>query len=181
LFALMGKSQTAGFVARLSPDGASLVFSTLLGGHVSTAPVAQFAAEPGQMLVQNGVSAVALDRYGNVIVAGATRAADFPLTGGETCTNAGGADAFVATIAADGSRMLSMECVGGPQDDGALAVAADRRGGVVFVGQTWSPNFPVSPGLPPYVGFGDAFVVRMRAESARPTTKPHPGPAGPAI
>jgi hypothetical protein len=156
----MGKSQTAGFVVRLSPDGASLVFSTLLGGHVSTAPVTQFAAEPGQMLAQNGVFGLALDRAGNVVVAGVTRAADFPLTGGYTCKNAGAADAFTATIAGDGSRLLSMECIGGTQDDGALAVAADPRGGAVFAGQTWSPDFPVSPGLPGFVGFGDALVVR---------------------
>jgi hypothetical protein len=160
LFALMGRSQTAGFVMRLSPDGTRLLFSTLLGGHVSTAPVTQIAAEPGQMLVQNGVSAIALDRAGNVVVAGVTRATDFPLTGGDTCKNAGAADAFVATIAGDGSRLLSMECVGGTQDDGALAVAEDPRGGVVMAGQTWSPDLPVSAGLPGFVGFGDAMIAR---------------------
>jgi photosystem II stability/assembly factor-like uncharacterized protein len=155
LFALIGRSQTAGFVMRLGPGGNSLMFSTFLGGHVSTAPVTDFPAEPAQMLAQNGVFGLALDHEGNVVVAGVTRAADFPLTGGPTCANAGAADAFVATIAGDGSRLLSMECTGGTQDDGALAVATDRRGGVVAAGQTWSPE------LPGYVGFGDALVVRL--------------------
>jgi photosystem II stability/assembly factor-like uncharacterized protein len=160
LFALAVNPQTAGFVTKLSPDGASIQFSTLLGGHVSFGPQSIFAAEPAGMTRQNGISGLALDRYGNVIVAGVTRASDFPLAGGSACPTAGAGDAFVATIAADGSRLLSMECVGGTQDDGALAVAADRTGGVVLAGQTWSANFPVSPGLPPFVGFGDAMVVR---------------------
>ncbi len=112
------------------------------------------------MTWQNGIAGLALDRYGNIVVAGATRAADFPLTGGATCKNAGGADAFLATIAADGNRLLSVECIGGSQDDGALAVAANGRGGVVMAGQTWSWDLPLSPGLPPFVGFGDALVFR---------------------
>jgi photosystem II stability/assembly factor-like uncharacterized protein len=166
LYALARNGQTAGFLTKLSPDGATILFSTLLGGHVSFGPQSISLAEPMGMTWQNGIAALALDREGDVVVAGATRAADFPLAGeirnGQgACPTTGAADAFVATIAGDGSRLRSVECIGGSQDDGALAVAADPHGGVVFAGQTWSPDFPVSPAVPPFVGFGDAFVVRM--------------------
>jgi photosystem II stability/assembly factor-like uncharacterized protein len=160
LYALARNSQTAGFVTKLSPDGASILYSTFLGGHVSFGSQSIFQSEPVPMTWQNGIAGMTLDREGNVVVAGVTRAADFPLTGGATCSNAGAADAFVATIAEDGSRLLSVQCIGGTQDDGALAVAADPRGGAVAAGQTWSWGLAVSPGLPGFVGFGDALVVR---------------------
>jgi photosystem II stability/assembly factor-like uncharacterized protein len=167
LYALARNPQTTGFVTKLTPDGAGIVFSTFLGGHVSFGPQSIFLAEPTGMTWQNGLAGLALDRYGNVIVAGATRSADFPLAVGEPCVNAGAADAFVATLAGDGSSLLSLECLGGTQDDGALAAAADPKGGVVFAGQTWSWDLPVSPGLPPFVGFGDVLVVRT-GTNARP-------------
>jgi len=168
VYALARNEQTTGFVTKLSPDGASIQFSTLLGGHISFGPQSILLAEPVGITRQSGIAGLALDREGNVIVAGATRAADFPLTGGATCANAGGADAFVATIAADSSRLLGVECIGGSQDDGALAVTVDPHGGIVLAGQTWSANFPVSLGLPPFVGFGDAFVTRLRTGEALP-------------
>jgi len=166
LFVLIQNSQTAGFVTKLRPDGASIAFSTFLGGHFSFGGGPIFAAEPGGLTWQNGISALALDRQGNVVVAGATIAKDFPLTGGATCTNAGGSDAFVATISGDGSRLISVECFGGTQADGALGVAAGPRGGVVVVGQTWSPE---SPG---FVGFGDAFVAEKGEVSDCPERVP---------
>lgn len=171
LYALARNGQTAGFVTKLSPDGKNILFSTLLGGHVSFGPQTIILAEPVGMTWQNGIAGLALDRYGNVVVAGATRAADFPLTGGATCKNAGGADAFLAAIAADGGGLLSMECIGGSQDDGALAVAANGRGGVVMAGQTWSSDLPLSPGLPPFVGFGDALVFRPAVSVNLPTRR----------
>lgn len=162
LYTALRNRQTTGFVAKLAPDGSGLLFSTFLGGHVSFSPQVQYLAEPEGVTWQSGISALAIDREGNVVVAGASRAADFPLVdGASACRNGGAADAFVATLAADGSRLTGLACVGGSQDDGVLAMAARPGGGVIVAGQTWSPDFPVSAGLPRFVGFGDAFVESL--------------------
>jgi photosystem II stability/assembly factor-like uncharacterized protein len=51
---------------KLSPDGLSIVFSTLLGGHVSFGKQSIFSWAPAGMTWQNGVAGLALDPEGNV-------------------------------------------------------------------------------------------------------------------
>jgi uncharacterized protein (TIGR03437 family) len=152
--------QTAGFVAKLSPDGASLAFSTLLRSHVSFSSDLIFAAEPAAIVGQNQVTAIALDSSGNIAVAGQTRGNDFPTVSPIQSANAGNGDAFLATIAADGSKILSSTYLGGSRDDGALAIGLDTAGNLIVVGQTWSPDFP--GGVQPPAGqLGDAFVSKI--------------------
>jgi uncharacterized protein (TIGR03437 family) len=163
LYALIPNTQTSGFVTKLSADGSSIAFSTFLRGHVSLAPVVDTAAEPS-IVWQNGVNAIALDPAGDVVVAGSTRANDFPVANPLQAANAGRGDAFVATIASDGSRLLYSTYLGGSQDDGALAIGADAQGNLTFAGQTWSYDFPVPGGF--QAQFGDAFVTKIAPPSA---------------
>jgi uncharacterized protein (TIGR03437 family) len=165
IYAIVTNNQSSGFVSKLSPDGASLVFSTFLNGHVSMASANIYAAEPGVFLTQNWASAIALDSQGNVVVAGGTRATDFATVNAVQSTNAGQADAFAATIAADGSKLLSSTYLGGSGDDGALAVTIDAQDNVVVAGQTWSLDFPVPGGVQPPAGLGEAFVVKLAPAS----------------
>ena len=74
------------FVLKLNGTGNALVYSTYLGGAAS-----------------DSANGVALDSAGNVYVAGDTASTGFPASGFQT-TLRGGVDAFVAKIAADGSR-----------------------------------------------------------------------------
>src|SRR5262249_57091700 len=68
------------FVARLTPDGTSLVYATYLGGSLD---------DYGQ--------GIAIDRAGYAYVAGATASIGFPITEGAFQTTIGGnVDAFVA-------------------------------------------------------------------------------------
>jgi uncharacterized protein (TIGR03437 family) len=161
LYAVVPNQQTSGFVAKLTPDGSNIVYSTLLNGHVSMAPWTIYAAEPGVFLTQNWISGIALDSGGNVVVAGGTRASDLPTANPRQAANAGRADAFVATLAADGSKLTYSTYFGGSRDDAALAVTVDSQGDLVFAGQTWSLDFPVADGVPPRLsGYGKAFVVK---------------------
>jgi uncharacterized protein (TIGR03437 family) len=161
LYTVVSNPQNSGFVTKLSPDGQSMVFSTFLHGHPSMAPVNTFAAEPGVFETQNWISAIALDPAGNVVVAGGTRAVDFPLANPAQSSNAGLADAFVTTISADGSKWNYSTYFGGSQDDSALAVAVDTQGNLIFAGQTWSVNFPAPGGIGVPSGYGKAFVVKF--------------------
>jgi uncharacterized protein (TIGR03437 family) len=161
LYAVVQNVQNSGFVSKLSPDGSSIVFSTFLNGHESPAAVLTYAGEPGVFMTQNWISGIALDSTGNLVVAGGTRAADFPMANPEQAANAGKSDTFVTTIAADGSKWNYSTYYGGSGDDSALAVTVDTQGNLVFAGQTWSPDFPVSGGAPPHYGYGHAFAVKL--------------------
>ena len=161
LYTVVNNPQTAGFVSKLSPDGSSLVFSTLLRGHSSFGPVSTYAAEPGALMAQNWVSGLALDPAGNVVVAGGTRAADFPVANPAQAANAGRADAFVTTISPDGGSLHYSTYLGGSQDDSALAITTDAQGNLIFAGQTWSRDFPAPGGVGVISGYGKAFVVKL--------------------
>jgi uncharacterized protein (TIGR03437 family) len=167
LYAIVQNTQTAGFVSKLSPDGSSLVYSTLLRGHASMAPLTIYAAEPGVFTTQNWIDAIALDAAGNVVVAGGTRSTDFPIAYPSQASSAGKADAFAAVISADGSRLTYSTYLGGSGDDGALAVAVDAQGNVILAGQTWSFDFPVPGGVKAPAGqLGDVFVAKVAPPAA---------------
>ena len=161
LFVATNQVATAGFVSKLSADGSALEFSTYLRGHASLLLGAQYAAEPGVFTTENWISGIVLGAAGNATVAGATRGVDFPAANPAQAANAGLADAFVATIAADGSKLTYSTYYGGSQDDGALAVALDSQGNAIFAGQTWSGDFPVPGGPQLPFTYGDGFVVKL--------------------
>jgi uncharacterized protein (TIGR03437 family) len=161
LYTVVNNPQSSGFVTKLNPDGASIVFSTFLNGHPGLEPVNVFAAEPGVFLTQNWVSGLALDPAGDVVVTGGTRSTDFPTANPTQAANAGQADAFVATISADGGTLNYATYLGGSQDDSALAVTTDAQGNAILAGQTWSYDFPAPGGVGVPSGYGKAFVVKL--------------------
>lgn len=128
------------FVIKLSPDGASLRYSTLIGG--TFADVA---------------SALAVDSAGNAYVAGYTGSTSnnarlaganyvpFPTTAGAYSHAAlGSAGVFITKLNADGSGLVFSSVFGGSGADAITAVALDGSGAVYFGGYTYSLDFPVS-------------------------------------
>ena len=142
------------FVTRLASDGASLVWSTFLGGTQSE--------------VATGVTLAAA---GEPVVVGRTESADFPVTPGAPGVLHGGAgDAFAARLDAAGSALLWSTFLGGGEDDGARAVALAAGDEVVLTGGTRSEDFPVTPWAfdttdnnPAFSLLSDAFVGRLGA------------------
>lgn len=138
------------FVARLSADGATLLFSTLLGG--SGADNAEAAAVAGD---------------GTAWVVGVTSSASFPVTSGAVqSSRSGTSDAFVARVSADGTQLLAATLLGGADGDVAkgVAVAADPVGSPAIVGGvTSSADFPTTAGAmqQSLAGNSDAFLVRL--------------------
>ncbi|HWO02854.1 MAG TPA: SBBP repeat-containing protein, partial [Blastocatellia bacterium] len=101
-----GGGNTDAFVAKISPDGASLVYSTYLGG---------FREEN-----RFESSGIAVDSAGNAYVTGDTVSGDFPLKDPIKSNNAGGGsnlDGFVSKIDPTGSAFVYSTFLGGVEDD----------------------------------------------------------------
>lgn len=105
----------------------------------------------------DAANAIAVDRDGNVYIAGQTDSGDFPVTAGALQVKNGGTpttlfrigatgstDVFVAKIAAGGRRVVWSTYLGGSGDDAARSIAVDEQGNVYVAGVTRSENFPVT-------------------------------------
>lgn len=138
------------FVSKLSANGATLVYSTYLGGTSN-----------------EGAFGVAVNASGEAYVAGFTLSSDFPTAGTPLrSTNAGSADAFVARLNAAGTALVYSTYLGGALADEANAIAVDAAGAAYVTGWTTSTNFPTAPALPlksTNAGGVDAFLSKLNA------------------
>lgn len=89
--------------------------------------------------------AIAEDPFGNLLLTGTTRSADFPTEGGLDDTLGGVADAFLMKVSPDGSVLWS-RFLGGSGNDFGTGVACDNDGNIYVTGYTESSDFPVTPG-----------------------------------
>jgi hypothetical protein len=140
------------FVTKFAPNGASLVYSTFLGG-------------PGREQAQG----IAVDASGNAFVTGLTESYDsFPVTPGAFQT-AGSFDAFVTKLNPQGSGLVYSTYLGGTGGvDRAWGIAIDSLGNATITGDTKANaqntnNFPVVDAVQTNYGGGlsDAFVSKL--------------------
>ncbi len=115
------------FVAKLTPDGTRVLWSTFLGGSGT-----------------DGAKALSLDGEGNLWVTGSTASPDFPATSPRIGTM-GASNVFVAKFGPTGA-LLSSVVLGGSNSDTAADIAVDGYGNTYVVGSTNSPQFPVTTG-----------------------------------
>jgi hypothetical protein len=115
------------FVAKLSPDGSQLIYSTYLGGK----------------LRDEGLG-IAVDANSCAYVAGFTESPDFPTTNAFRAELRGFANAFVTKIASNGLSFAYSTFLGGTNLDHAESIAVDALGRAYVTGYTMSTNFPVS-------------------------------------
>jgi hypothetical protein len=140
------------FVAKLSPDGTRLVYSTYLGGG---------STDHG--------SAIAVDMSGSAYVTGSTWSADFPVASAFRGTLAGGQDAFVTRLSSDGGTLLFSTYLGGSggsvaYPEAGQGIALDTQGNAYVAGVTSSADFPVLHPLAASLrGWTDAFVSKLSA------------------
>jgi hypothetical protein len=121
---------TSAWVAKLSPAGSALIYSTYLGGPEET----------------DGVG-IAVEASGSVYVAGVTASSSFPTVNPIQPALAGFSDAFVAKLNPSGSALLFSTFLGGSVDDIARDMAIDGAGNVYLVGETNSEDFPTANAL----------------------------------
>ncbi|HEV2350698.1 MAG TPA: SBBP repeat-containing protein [Terriglobia bacterium] len=133
------------FVVKVSPSGASKVYSTYLGGS---------SADNGQ--------GIAVDASGNVYVAGYTFSTDFPTQNAFQSSNRGGADAFITELNATGTELISSTYFGGSGLDRAFGLALDATGNIYIAGDSNSTDFPTANAFQAKNdGQGDAFICKF--------------------
>jgi hypothetical protein len=138
------------FISKLSPDGASLVYSTYLGGGA----------------LDLGFD-IEVSASGEAYVAGTTSSADFPLVESLQEVYGGGpGDAFVAKLSADGSALVHSTFLGGGNDENlyfnSTGIDVSSAGSVYVAGSTASSDFPTLAPIQAFGGVADSFVAKIR-------------------
>lgn len=140
------------FVFKLSTDGSSLLYSTLIGGSDE---------DSGDMIT--------IDSEKNAYVTGHTASNVFPTTSGayDESYNGGSYDCFVFKLSADGSNLLYSTFIGGNQQDYGSSIVLDGEGNTCVTGVTWSTNFPTTEGAYNRTyDYIDCFVFKLSADGS---------------
>ncbi|MDR4508193.1 MAG: SBBP repeat-containing protein [Candidatus Brocadiaceae bacterium] len=141
-------SYTDAFVTKIDASGASLSYSTYLGGKFS-----------------DWGRGISVDSAGNAYVTGETVSPDFPtinaiygsINGPET-------EAFVTKIDASGACLSYSTYLGGNGEDSGRGIAVDSAGNAYVTGYTSSPDFPTANAIDGSLdGALDAFVTKIDA------------------
>jgi hypothetical protein len=134
-------------VTKVAPDGATLQYSTYLGGTTS-----------------DSGAAIAVDDAGNAYVHGGTGSADFPTTAGAaqpTFPNVYGSS-FVTKLNPTGSGLVYSTFFGGGHSTYGTGIAVDENGAAFITGNTWG-QVPTTPGAfdETLNGNLDAYVCKV--------------------
>jgi hypothetical protein len=151
-----------GFIAKISPDGQSLIYSTYFGSDNST------------------VSDIAINNDGEAYLVGSTASANFLLVKPLFSTFNGGValakdqdsvrDAFVAKLSADGSAILFSTYLGA--SDEGYGIGLDAQGNIYVGGGTTSPDFPTMRPLQKeysdkQIGLApDSFIAKLAPDAS---------------
>ncbi len=132
------------FVAKFSPDGSDLIFSTYLGGN---------DRDDGR--------GIGVDSMGYVYVAGITTSTNFPTMNPVQSFNRGYSDVFVVKLDGDGSDLIYGTYLGGSDNDEPWALAIDLGGHAYVTGYTYSWDFPIQNPFQWGPRIVDAFVTKL--------------------
>lgn len=110
--------------------------------------------------------AVSVDEIrGYTVIVGSTNSTDFPLEQPLQASFAGGENDAYITLVDRMGQIRSSTYWGGSEGDQAWGVATASDGDTYIVGTSYSPDFPVSPGLEMGLsGIFAGFVVRLRIQ-----------------
>jgi len=136
------------FIAKIAPDGAAFEYASYLGG-------TSFEES----------AALTVDEAGRAWMVGATGSEDFPTTA-DALRQADATvsrSAFVAGLAADGSRFQYVSLLGGTGRSDTSAVALDAGPSLWIAGNTASADFPATDAAfqTELAGVDDAFLIHL--------------------
>lgn len=151
--ALFGKRKGSGdiFLTKISPTGASLIYSTYLGGSSW----------------ENGMG-IAVDDENAVYLTGTTDSKDFPTKNPYQKNRVWFTDVFVAKIKNDGSDLIYSTYLGGWDFDRGYGIAIDKTGSAYVTGETSSSDFPTKNPIYKYKGgyWGDVFITKINKDGS---------------
>lgn len=147
---------TDSFVVKLNATGSILAYASYLGASGDDSGFA-----------------IAVDEVNSAYLLGQTVSGDFPVTPGAFDSSFNGVlDSFVAKLNPAGGALEYGTYLGGNGGDEGRALAVDKAGNTYVAGQTFSADFPATPGAfdssfngGPFGG-GDAFAVKLNAEGS---------------
>jgi hypothetical protein len=150
LQATYGGGSGDAFLAKINAAGTALVYSTYLGGSGD-----DFG------------NAIAVDSTDHAYITGSTTGF-FPIKNSLQVTYGGGSsDAFVAKITATGSGLVYSTYMGGKGQDQGNGIAVDSARNAYVTGETFSTDFPTTPGTFQTVcAFACVFVTKISAFNA---------------
>ena len=164
---------TQAFVAKFTPSGSTLVYSTYLGGGSG------FSVARG----------IAMDPSGYVYVTGSTAATDFPVTAGAFQPTLGDSETgFVAKLDPTGSTLAYSTYLGASSTpaigngDIPLGITVDASGSAYVTGSTGASTFPTTPGAfqTTFDANGSAFVTKLNPAGSGLVYSTFLGPANAA-
>jgi hypothetical protein len=147
------------WVARFAPDGATLQWSTYVGGALNDhAQELEIAAD------------------GDVVLSGWTISTDFPTTAGcfDSTFNGGGGgpylggDVYVTRLADDGAALVASTYLGGSDLEYAIGLGLAADESVHVTGHVHSKDFPTTPGAwqEDTTDHAEIFVSRLSSDLA---------------
>jgi len=139
------------FAAELPPGGASLTYSTYLGG-----------------TGEDDAFGIAVDSSGDAYIVGRTNSSNFPTQSPYQSTLKGGFDIFVTKFKPLGAGLVYSTYLGGLSQDYGFAIAVDSKGGAYVTGQTTSNDFPTTTGAyqTSFGGNQNVFVAKFKPSGA---------------
>lgn len=147
------------FIAKFTPDGASLAYSTFLSGSMS-----QIGYAPGGIIeAPVSPSAIAVDTMGNAYIGGCSNPSVLPPSA-EAYSKLG--SAFVAKLDPSGSKLTFVTYLGGSgSSDIVRGIALDLSGNIYAAGTTGAADFPVTASFAQTgiwtSGSSGAFLVKL--------------------
>jgi hypothetical protein len=142
LYPVLSGSKNA-FLAKLDPSG-TLLYSTYFGGTNS-----------------DSGNAIALDKEGNVFIAGQTNSSDLILRFPLYASLSGGNDGFIARFTTDGAALKYATYFGGSGVDSIDFLDVSETGDMFFAGNTSSSNLPIKHEIQKRGGSTDMFIGRI--------------------
>ncbi len=119
-----GGGSSDAFIAKLSPDGLQIIFSTYLGGNAADSAIG-----------------VAIDTYNNIILTGSSISSNFPIIN-EYQTKNNNWDAFISAFSPNGQILFFSTSLGGSRSDYGYELILDADANIIFLGHGDSTDFP---------------------------------------
>jgi len=126
----------APIILKMSADGRRVIFYSILGSGG-----------------WDSASAVGVDANDQVVVAGSTRSAIFPLSNAfQIEFKAVSSNGFITRLSANGRSLVHSSYIGGSNSDGLTGVAIDNQGSAYVSGGSFSNDYPMVKAIQPVFG-----------------------------